>query len=263
MQHRRDRTLIVDTHLHPLADDRARYPLAPGKEAPPADWYNQVVLTGADVLAQMDRAGVDGTVLVSAYNAYLYDSSYAADEALRYWVQQRGTRGVRLGEADPRVYPVCEEARRLGISVAFQVPQRAIGAVRAVAERYPDLPVILDHLAHPDLLSGPPYPDAAGFFALADCPNLHFKVTSMNIREAAEGASTPRAFLEMMLERFGSERMIWGSDFPHSQGSPTDPYKDLVDLAREAFGFFSDVEREQVFAGTALRLFPSLAQAKT
>jgi predicted TIM-barrel fold metal-dependent hydrolase len=273
--------VIIDTHVHPLSDDRQRYPLAPGASEPP-DWHNQVRLTADDCLEQMERAGVDKMVLVSSYTAYGHDSSFAADAAAQHpdrfvgvcridgrapdapdvlsrWVEERGMRGVRLQDAGREVDPTCERALALGIPVAFQVSHREIGNVRRVAERFPDLIVILDHLAHPPLEDGPPYAEASEFFALADCPNLHLKFSTLNIREASRGKSRPGAFIQALVNRFGPDRVMWGSDFPHSTGSPAAPYTELVDLARDVVVSLSPAEREQVFAGTARRLFPALA----
>jgi len=272
---------IVDTHVHPLSDDREQYPLAPGGDRGP-DWHSAMHYTAEECLEQMDLSGVDQMVLVSSFSAYEYDNSYAADGAARYpnrfvgvcridgsapdapdtlsyWVEERGMRGVRLGTADPRGFPTCERARQLGVPVALQVPASELDQVRQVAEHFPEVKVILDHLAHPPIADGPPYADARAFFALADCPNLYLKFSSMNIWEAAKGKSTPRAFIEALVTRFGPPRLLWGSDYPHSQGSPAAPYKELVDLARETVAFLSPADREQMLAGTARSLFPVLA----
>ena len=115
--------------------------------------------------------------------------------------------------------------------------------------------------AHPSIESGPPYTEAREFFALAECPNLYLKFSSMNIWEAYKGRSTPRAFLDALVTRFGPGRLIWGSDYPHSSGSSANPYKELVDLAREALAFLSAADRDQVLAGTARSLYPALAGA--
>lgn len=271
--------MIVDSHVHPLAGDSERYPLAPG-EGNAGDWHTRH-FTAEECLDQMALSGVDQMVLVSSFTAYGYDNSYAADAAARYserfvgvcridalafeapevlstWVQQRGMRGVRLGTAEPRVYPTCERARQLGIPVAVQVPHAELGQARQLAERFPDLKFILDHLAHPPTEDGPPYAAAREFFALAECPNLYLKFSSMNIREAARGKSTPWAFMEALVTRFGPGRLLWGSDYPHSTGSPAAPYQELVDLAREVCAFLSPADREQVFAGTAHSLYPAL-----
>jgi predicted TIM-barrel fold metal-dependent hydrolase len=269
---------MVDTHVHPISEDRARYPLSPG-EGPP--WYLDWHFTAEEILQQMDHAGVDQVVLVSSASAYDTDNSYAADaaqqyaahcvgvcridgnvatapETLRGWIEDRGMGGARLGAGGPRAFPVCERAQALGIPVAIQLPRERLSEVEEVAKRFPGLRVILDHLAHPLLESGPPYPDAAPLFALAALPNVYLKFSTMNIHEAAAGQSTPRVFFESLLERCGPSRLMWGSDFPHTTGSRAEPYKELVDLARDTFGFLSAADRERVFAGTARSLFPAL-----
>lgn len=268
--------MIVDTHVHPISNDRTRYPLSPGGGP---EWYVDLTNTAEECIAQMDAAGVDQMVLVSSYSAYGHNNSYAADaaasrpdrfvgfcridplhpESLDTWVVERGMRGVRLGTSDERAFPTCERARELGIPVSLQVPGGSMDEVRKVAERFPDVKVILDHLAHPALEDGPPYAEAKPLFELAACPNVYLKFSSMNIWEASEGNSTPRAFFEALIARFGPERLLWGTDFPHTLGSPAAPYKDLVDLARETFAFVSAEDREQIFAGTARSLFPTLA----
>jgi len=273
--------LIVDTHVHPLSEDFERYPLAPGRGEGP-DWYTSTRCTAEECLAQMAAAGVDQMVLVSSVTAYEYDNSYCADaaashpdrfvgvcridplawgapDALGSWVEGRGMRGVRIGTADPRAYATCARARQLGIPVAIQVSRGELIQVRQLAERLPDVQLILDHLAHPPVEDGPPYAEASEFFALADCPNLNFKFSTLNIREAGQGRSTPRAFIETLVDRFGPRRLMWGSDFPHSTGSPAAPYKELVELAQMAVAFLSPADREQVLAGTARRLYPTLA----
>src|SRR5206468_4693147 len=74
---------IVDTHVHPLSDDRERYPLAPSGDRGP-DWHSAMHFTAEECLEQMDLSGVDQMVLVSSFSAYEYDNSYAADGAARY-----------------------------------------------------------------------------------------------------------------------------------------------------------------------------------
>ncbi|HEY3118655.1 MAG TPA: amidohydrolase family protein [Chloroflexota bacterium] len=272
--------MMIDTHVHPLSDDAKRYPITPGDPSAP-DWYSAMHWTADELLTQMDQAGVDKMVLVSCWSAYAYDNSYCADavavnpdrylgacridglaaeapDTLSYWVEQRGMHSVRIGSAAPGNYPVCERARELGIPVAIQVHATELGQVRRLAERFSDLKLVLDHLAHPPTEDGPPYTAARDFFALAAVPNLYLKFSTLNLREANGGESTARNFVEALVDRFGPARLMWGSDFPHSLGSPAGPYKDLVEMAHDALAFFSPSDQEQMLAGTARTLYPAL-----
>lgn len=273
--------MIVDTHVHPISGDRSRYPLSAGRVFD--DWASEGHPTAEECLEQMALAGVDQMVLVSSYVAYENDNRYAADCAARYpdrfvascrvdpfnpsapavlsyWIEQRGMGGVRVATAGPRVYPMCERAMQLGIAVEIQAPRAELEDVRRALERFPDLKVILDHLANPPIDDGPPYTQAADFFALAKYPNLHLKLTSPDFIRARAGKSTPAAYLEAMFKHFGAKRLLWGSDFPHTKGSPAAPYKDLVDMARDTLTFLDAADRDQYFGGTAHSLFPGLAR---
>jgi predicted TIM-barrel fold metal-dependent hydrolase len=272
--------VIVDTHVHPLAGDPGRYPENP---PPGPAWYKGVRLNAGDCIREMDGAGVDQMVLVSSYSLYAYDNSYAADAArahpdrfvgvcridnlasdarhvLGSWFE-RGMRGVRFGSTAPASYPACERAEELGVPVSVQVKFDELAGVRQMVERFPAVDFILDHLSHPPIDDGPPYAAAADFFSLRDLPNLHFKFSTMNLRESAAGRSTTPAFLEALIAQFGAQRLMWGSDFPHTRGSTGAPYRELVDLARDALAFLPAEVREQLLAGTARRLYPSLAGA--
>ncbi len=271
--------MVIDTHLHPLAGDPERYPLQPaGSET---GWYETLRLGAQEILREMDAAGVDKTVLVQAYSAYQFDNRFCVEEGARhpdrfvtvcrvdpaqpgapdqlgYWVQQRGCSGVRFGSAGPDVYPCVERAQQLGITVSVQIRYQELKEARALCERFPAVPFILDHLAHPPIEDGPPYAAAPDFWALAGCPNLHLKLTSMNIREAAAGKATPWSFIETLVWRFGANRICWGSDYPHTTGDPAAPYRDLVDMARKTLAFLPGAEREEILSGTARRLYPKL-----
>ena len=140
--------MIIDTHSHIIAPDRAKYPLQPygldqgtGDDRRPASWFEDVPASAEQLLHEMDVAGVDGALLVQAMGAYTYDNAYVADSAVAYpdrfssvvivdmeapdpadtlrsWAE-RGARGVRLFTItrpigswldEPRSFPVWEAA---------------------------------------------------------------------------------------------------------------------------------------------------------
>jgi predicted TIM-barrel fold metal-dependent hydrolase len=124
-------------------------------------------------------------------------------------------------------------------------------------DRFRRVPIILDHLARPTLSDGPPYRAAQWLFDLAGYPNLFLKLTSRTIEEAANGASTPQQFFPRLIERFGADRIAWGSNFPAHAG----PLSHLLAHARDALSCIGAAERAAIFAGTARRLYPVLARA--
>src|SRR5690606_33069129 len=109
-----------------------------------------------------------------------------AVETLKSWVA-RGCTGLRFfttgstmpGQADwlndPRSYPVWEYASQTRLPICVQATVGGLPMLTDMMDRFPDVPVILDHLAKPDLSSGDPYPDAQVVFDLARYRQLFVK----------------------------------------------------------------------------------------
>src|SRR5262249_41258069 len=179
---------------------------------------------------RMDQASVDRAVVVQAFMAHAYDNRYTADsvdrypdrcvgvcvvdayepdaaDELSYWVRERGMAGLRLFRDppswrtaelsprfvdDPTARPVWHRARELGISVCIP-PLHRDRLARAVElfRRYPEIPILLDHLGGLPVEDGPPYAEAAPWFALADLPNVYLKLSPTHL--AAVSQADPHA----------------------------------------------------------------------
>lgn len=282
---------IVDTHMHLLAEDLVRYPLAPigGQQSP---WSKGASLTPEQFIAMMDAGGVARATVVQASTSHGYDNRYTADsvdryrdrfvgvvctdplapdapDTLSYWIKDRGMRGVRLfttGGSLPETYwldqpetaPFFQRARELGIPVDIQIKRTGIGMVVNLVKRFGDVPLVLDHMAGPRLEDGPPYHEAQALLDLAQYPNIYLKYSTDNLREAAKGQSTPRDLLRTLIDRFGPNRMMWCSNFPASKGETADPFGSLVKLAQDTLAFASPGEQAWLLGETAVSLYPDL-----
>ncbi|MEM7305579.1 MAG: amidohydrolase family protein [Planctomycetota bacterium] len=94
-------------------------------------------------------------------------------------------------------------------------PRQLPAAVRFV-ERFPDQPFVLDHLAKPLIRDGAMEPWASLVAELARSPNVSCKVSGL-VTEAHWRAWTPEElvpYLDVALEAFGPERLLYGSDWP-------------------------------------------------
>jgi len=274
---------IVDTHVHVISADRKRYPFS-GDPTVRA-WFNQLSATSDELLAEMDAAGVERTVISQSMSAYGTDNRYGADtvqkypdrfaavgivdmlasdgaDKVSYWAE-RGLSGLRLfttvkPEAtwldDPRTYPIWERVRSLGQIMTIMMTAQQIPRLKRTLEKFPDVPVALDHIALPLVTSGPPYADAQPLFELAKFPNLYIKFSTMSLVEHLDqGKSTTASFLGEIANRFGVKRMMWGSNYPASNDRS---YKAMVDLAKESVSFLSPDEQRWVLRDTALSLWP-------
>jgi L-fuconolactonase len=267
--------MLVDTHVHVISDDRARYPLQPA--ALPGTWYRDAPVTAEELLALMDGAGVDRAVLVQPMSAYSYDNTYAADSArahpdrfasacivdvdgadpvgeLDRWVKGQGMGGLRLFTitdpvstwlGEPRCAAVIERAAQLGVPVSVLCVADQLPRLRRTLEEFTEVPITLDHCAF----------DFEPVVGLADYPNLYLKVTT-TLFHTMEGHQ-PRAVVEALAAAFGAGRLMWGSDFSQAHDRR---YEQMVAMARDAVSGLSDVEQGEVLGGTALRLWPALAR---
>jgi len=279
---------VVDIHPHIIANDIRRYPLAPlgGHQS---DWSRTRPVTTEQMIAAMDKAGVAKAAIVQASTCYGHDNSYVADavaahpdrftgvfsvdvlasdapERMRHWVK-RGLTGLRLftiGSTmpdqaswldDPKTYPAWQCASELGLSVCLQMSAAALPQMIRLAERFPKVRIILDHMARPQIEDGPPYAAAESLFALAKYPSVYLKLTERNFTQSRKGKATPETFFPKLVAAFGASRLSWGSNYPSSEGS----LAELLALAKTSLACLSQADQDWIFAKTAQNLDPALA----
>ena len=90
-----------------------------------------------------------------------------------------------------------------------------LSALRAFAARYPDLSIVVDHAAKPLIAVGCVEPWRTGLAALAALPNVSCKLSGL-LTEAGTrtDADALAPYVNTLLDYFGPERVIWGSDWP-------------------------------------------------
>ena len=278
----------VDIHPHVISDDEGAYPPAPlfGKRS---DWSQERPSTVETLIAQMDEAGVDRAAVVHSSTTYGFDNSYVVDACNRYpdrllavgsvdvlapdavdvirgWVD-KGLGGLRVFTGgstkefdpseldDPRAYPAWELLGELGLTMCIQTGPVGLGAVTALAKRFPNVPIILDHLGRPDVTDGPPYAKAQSLFDLAPVESIYLKLTPRIMGDSIKGAATPETFFPKLVEVFGARRLAWGSNYPTSEGT----LAEIKAIAEERLAMLSAEDRQWVFAKTAQSLYPRLA----
>ncbi|MGL4965248.1 MAG: amidohydrolase family protein [Inquilinus sp.] len=282
---------VVDSHTHVISPDAERYPHAPlgGHRS---DWSKARPVDHHGLVAAMDEAGIAQAVVVQASTVYGHDSRYVveavrthpdrfvgvfsldavADDAvdqIKRWTDQ-GLVGLRLfttgstmpGQADwlgdRRSWPAWAYAEARGIPVCLQMTMDGIPMLRGLLEQFPEAKVLLDHLARPDLADGPPYDRARALFDLAAIPGVHLKLTNRTLAAARLGASTATAFIPRVVERFGADRILWGSNFPAAEGG----LAALLDEAKAGLAVLPEADRATILAGSARRLYPALGEAR-
>ncbi|MBN9486885.1 MAG: amidohydrolase family protein [Alphaproteobacteria bacterium] len=151
----------------------------------------------------------------------------------------------------PAVQPALAAMARRGLRFDALIKPRHLPLIGELAERHPDLPVVIDHAAKPDIAHGSFQPWADHMARLARETPWYCKLSGLvtEARPDWQGDGL-RPYVEQLLATFGPDRLMWGSDWP------------VVTLAsdyrrwRETAATLLPTEtHDAVFGGTATRFY--------
>jgi L-fuconolactonase len=136
-----------------------------------------------------------------------------------------------------------------------------LGAITQLAQRHPQLSIVLDHAAKPQLGEADAMVAwAKGIEALAALPNVTCKVSGLltELRPGATRDDVARA-VGVLFDLFGASRLIWGSDWPvltlsHCFVGAGD-YQGWFELAREAVAAKDSSAVRAVMGDNAARIY--------
>jgi predicted TIM-barrel fold metal-dependent hydrolase len=232
---------IIDSQVHAYDANTAK---RPWQSVP--NWPEHV--TGDEMVAAMDKVGVDGAIFVSPYSMYRYDASYATEvqrahpgrfalvkpvdpddaavaDVITDWKQTPGAVGVRLmmrsaegrEPDDPGFHRILSEAARHDFPVNILCWDN-LNAGTALIDRHPDTRFVLDHLglAQPSVAQAPPgaWAELPRVLDLAKRPNVVIKVSG-----ACTLSREPYPFADIwdplarVFEAWGLDRCLWGTDW--------------------------------------------------
>lgn len=125
-----------------------------------------------------------------------------------------------------------------------------------LADRYPDLTIVVDHGGKPDIRQRVQEPWASDLLALARRPNVVVKLSGL-LTEAnpGEGLYHLYPFTRTILEAFGPERVLFGSDWPVLNLASS--YADWLDIVERTIGGLSSEAQEAIMGGNAARIYLS------
>jgi L-fuconolactonase len=233
--------MLVDAHQHfwRLADRNGAWPppelaaihrdflpadLAPllGRHAVAATVLVQSMPNEDDTRFMLDLArrhtfikGVVGWVDMKAPDAPARIAALAADPLLKGLRPMLQDLDDDHWIADPALAPAVEAMLRHGLGFDALVLPRHLPALIAFAERFPDLPIVIDHGAKPLIAQGVLEPWRSDIARLAALPQVCCKLSGL-VTEAGPGWDLERLrpYVAHLLASFGPQRLIWGSDWP-------------------------------------------------
>ena len=262
----------VDAHIHAWTTDVQNYPLSPGtgvEDLDPPEFTPEMYLRYAR------PSGISKVVIVQT-GYHQFDNSYATDAVKRFpdvfrvigivdenkenvqedmeALLEQGVGGFRIGvDYDgPQWDRLFRAAATTGQAMCPITHPAGAPAIKEITARHPDTTVVIDHMTRIGEME--PINDAhiEQLTDIAKLPNAHVKLSRLH----ALGDGPPHDDLIPMIKRiidaFGPERCMWGSDSPYQVIKET--MEDSISVIRDRLGL-SESDRDQVLRGTAERLF--------
>jgi L-fuconolactonase len=271
---------IIDSQVHAY---EANTPKRPWHSVP--NWPPHV--TGDEMVAAMDKVGVDGAIFISAFSMYRYDGSYAVEvqkahpgrfgvvkpvdpdnpdvaDVIADWKKTPGAVGIRImltkqHKLDPN-NPGIDRIARAAAKHDFPINLLCwanLDAGAAIIDRNPDTRFILDHLGilqpHDPPVPPQPWAELPKVLALAKRPNLVIKVSG-----ACTLSHEPYPFpdiwdpLARLFDAWGLDRCLWGTDWTRAAAMVN--YQQAVDAFRTTTRL-NDSERAMLMGGACAKAY--------
>lgn len=181
-------------------------------------------------------------------------------ERLKRHPKFRGIRPMLQGIEDtfcvlqPEAIRTLEMLPELDLRFDALIQPRHLPVMSALADRLPDLPIVVDHGAKPLIAEGTLEPWCADMRALSRRPNVCVKLSGL-VTEAGSGWTVERLrpYVLHLLDVFGPERMMFGSDWPVVDLDAN--YEKWWIAANELLRDLDERARAAVFGGCAARFY--------
>ena len=270
---------IIDTHLHLVYKDRFTYPWLDGAPAINSQWtaeayFAEALPLGIDRALHMEvdvaeaemeaesramlaiHPNVVGAIAAcrpenTDFPAYLerlatLDGVKAFRRILHVMPDELSqsdlfAENIRRIGATGRVFDLCYLARQLPIA-------------RELVAKCPQTQFVLDHCGVPDVAGQALDPWRADIAALAELPNVAAKISGIVAYAGPDWTvGTLRPFVEHILESFGEDRVVFGSD--HPVVTLTGSLTRWVGALREIVGARAESAQQKLFSANAERLY--------
>ena len=236
--------MIIDSHVHVWVQQPEKYPwlpvggYIPNTEAPVEKLLEIMALNGVDraVLVQPTPYGWN--------NRYLMDAAKIAPDKFRTiclvdpmspqnvnemkrLVELDGVSGFRLNwnlqpvdvwEETPAHLSFWKTASELNRPICIQCTLEYIPLLRSMCQRFPQVHVVVDHLGRLNTAGGITNFNFQQLLSLSQEPNTFIKISGLYYCSRQSPPYTDlMPFLQTVLDSYGAERCLWGSDFPFIQ----------------------------------------------
>jgi predicted TIM-barrel fold metal-dependent hydrolase len=276
-----NQTGFIDAHSHVWTPDTDKWPRAPRFRDSRADPPS---FTPEELLSHARPNGVTRVVLIQM-SFYQYDNAYMLDAVARnpgtfsgvgivdhaspkvatemHSLEARGVRGFRISPGgQPRTWldsAGMAEMWKIGaehrLAICPLIDPDALPSVDRMCERFPETPVVIDHLCRIGARGDIEDADVQALCGLARHKQVHVKVSAFY---ALGRKQYPYLDLVPMIRRlfesYGPERLMWATDCPF-QVQHGHTYAGSIELVRDRLDFLSAADREWLLRKTAETVF--------
>ncbi len=275
-------TGFIDAHSHIWTRDIERFPLNPESSLEKLDPPS---FTTEELFELIRPHGVDRVVLIQHRPFHGWDNSYVLDAARRFPANFRvvamiddraGDTGKKMrelskqhatgfrigpgaygekwleGEGMAEMWRTAAETRQ---NMCCLVNPGDLEAVDAMCARFPETPVVIDHLGRVGISGEIREEDTAALCKLARHKHVRVKVSAFYALGAKKPPHTELApLIRRVVEAFGCERLMWASDCPY-QLLKGNTYEASLALITEKLDFLTADDRDRLLRRTAEETF--------
>ncbi len=136
---------------------------------------------------------------------------------------------------------------------ALVLPKHLANLQRLI-DRYPTLKVVIDHAAKPQIAEQSFEPWATQIAKFAGYDNVYCKLSGL-VTEASHTWQTSdlHDYSEHLLNTFGTEQLIWGSDWPVLNLAAD--YTRWINTSEALLDTLTDAQKQQIFSTNAINFY--------
>ena len=151
----------------------------------------------------------------------------------------------------PAVLAGLKQLSERGLSYDLLVHTQHLKHIPRVTESCPDLSLVIDHLAKPPIARNEIREWSQALQPLARYSNISCKLSGLVTEANWNSWQTDdlRPYVDIALESFGADRMMFGSDYPVCLLAAS--YESVLDSFQEILKSISDTDRDKIFSQNA------------
>lgn len=116
----------------------------------------------------------------------------------------------------PEFAPIFKQLIKLNLTFDALVFTKHLANIETIANTYPELKIVIDHCAKPNIAQGELASWAEAIERFAELSNVYIKVSGLPTEASKQQQASIdfEPYFEHVHQVFGANRMMWGSDWP-------------------------------------------------